>query len=374
MYGYLENKDFSLNFFNKINYLFLFNQFRDYFCYLKIFIFNVGENMIIKTPARLHITLIDLNGSYGRIDGGIGFSIKDPQFILEGEKTSNQEISIEFDDKITDEEAIEECNLKIRDASELIKEHYNINNGFKFKVHNAFPPHSGFGSGTQIALATAKLITESVGIEASSVELSSIVGRGGTSGIGTHCFKDGGFIADGGHSLKEKNGFLPSSASKASPPPLIGRYEFPEEWDVIVAIPPYGLSIHDGEEVDLFKKFCPLPKGEVEQISHIIFMNLIPFMLEKDIEGVGWCVDKLNKIGFQKAELTLYDERMFNLMQAMRDAGAYGVGMSSFGPVVYTIADENNREDILKAIKNILGEDASIFVTKGHNEGYTIER
>ena len=38
-------------------------------------------------------------------------------------------MSIEFDDKITDEEAIEECNLKIRDASELIKEHYNINNG-----------------------------------------------------------------------------------------------------------------------------------------------------------------------------------------------------------------------------------------------------
>ena len=39
--------------------------------------------MIIRTPARIHITLLDLNGSYGRIDGGIGFSIQNPQFILE---------------------------------------------------------------------------------------------------------------------------------------------------------------------------------------------------------------------------------------------------------------------------------------------------
>lgn len=330
--------------------------------------------MIIKTPARLHITLLDLNGSYGRMDGGIGFSIAEPQFILESEKVSGHGISIEFNDKITDEEAIEECNSKIIDAANLIKEHYNIEDGFKFKVHTAFPPHSGFGSGTQIALATAKLITETAGIKATSVELSTIVGRGGTSGIGTYCFDNGGFIADGGHSLKEKSGFLPSSASTASPPPLLGRYEFPEEWDIIIAIPPYGLSIHDGEEINLFEKFCPLPIREVEQLSHIVFMNLIPFMIEKDIEGFGWCIDNINKIGFQKAELTLYDERMHNLMQTMRDAGAYGVGMSSFGPTIYTVVDERNKEDVLKATREFLGEEAHIFVTKGQNTGYAIKK
>ncbi|MCQ2978033.1 MAG: hypothetical protein MJ232_08470 [archaeon] len=330
--------------------------------------------MIIKTPARLHITLLDLNGSYGRMDGGIGFSIQDPQFILEMEKTDDGEISIEFDEKITDEEAIEECNLKINNASEAIKEHYNIDAGFKFYVHTAFPPHSGFGSGTQIALATAKLITETEGIEADSVELSTIVGRGGTSGIGTYCFETGGFIADGGHSLKEKSGFLPSSASNACPPPIIGRYDFPQEWDVLVAIPPYGLSIHDGEEVNLFERFCPLPDGEVEELSHIVFMNLIPFMIEKDIEGFGWCIDEIHKRGFQRAELTLYDERMHNLMQTMRDAGAYGVGMSSFGPTVYTVVDEKNKDAVYKATREYLGPDAPLFFTKAQNSGYTIEK
>ena len=269
---------------------------------------------------------------------------------------------------------LEECDLKIRQAYEDICNHFDIDSGFDFKVHNAFSAHSGFGSGTQIALAAAKLITETVGIKKSSVELSSIVGRGGTSGIGTYGFEDGGFIADGGHSLKEKATFLPSSASSACPPPLIGRYEFPQEWDVLIAIPPYGLSIHDGEEVNLFQRFCPLPQREVEQLSHIVFMNLIPSMLEKDIEEFGKCIDEIHKRGFQKAELTLYDERMHNLMQHLRDNGAYGVGMSSFGPTIYSVVDERNKESVLKATREFLGEDAPIFITKGQNSGYVIEK
>ena len=84
-------------------------------------------------------------------------------------------------------------------------------------------------------MATAKLITETVGISGvEGKELSTIVGRGGTSGIGTYVNELGGLIVDGGHSLVEKPGFLPSGASKASPPPLIARYEFPEEWDILV--------------------------------------------------------------------------------------------------------------------------------------------
>ena len=42
--------------------------------------------MIIKAPSRIHMSLIDLNGSYRRIDGGIGLALSEPQFILEIQK------------------------------------------------------------------------------------------------------------------------------------------------------------------------------------------------------------------------------------------------------------------------------------------------
>ena len=42
--------------------------------------------MIIKAPSRIHMSLIDLNGSYRRVDGGIGLALADPQFVLEVEQ------------------------------------------------------------------------------------------------------------------------------------------------------------------------------------------------------------------------------------------------------------------------------------------------
>ena len=67
--------------------------------------------MIIKTPSRLHMTLIDLNGSYGRFDGGIGLTLNNPHFVLESEETEKG-ITIDFDDDITNPEVLDECITK----------------------------------------------------------------------------------------------------------------------------------------------------------------------------------------------------------------------------------------------------------------------
>ena len=48
--------------------------------------------MIIKTPSRLHMCLIDMSGAYGRIDGGIGLTIDQPNFIIKGEESDTKDI------------------------------------------------------------------------------------------------------------------------------------------------------------------------------------------------------------------------------------------------------------------------------------------
>ena len=327
--------------------------------------------MIIRAPARIHMSLIDLNGSYRRIDGGIGLALSEPQFVLEVQQTESG-VTLEFADTVDDEEAILECSEKIPDAAERTIEHFNIDSGFHFIVHQTYPPHSGFGSGTQIAVSTAHLITETMGIEIASRELSSIVGRGGTSGIGTFTHDLGGFIVDGGHSVEEKPGFLPSGASKAKPATLIARYEFPEDWKILIAIPKVNKHMNGQDEVNVFQDCCPIPKDEVDKVSHLILMNLIPFMLEKNIKEFGWCVSELQKVGFNKLEHSL-DDSFLPTMKAIEDAGAYGVGISSFGPVLYTVFDDENA-DIVEKTKEILGEDGTVFVTKAQNHGFTIEK
>ena len=291
--------------------------------------------MIIRAPSRIHMSLIDLNGSYRRVDGGIGLALADPQFVLEVEQIESG-IELEFADTVTDEEAILECQEKIPDAAQKTIEHFDIDSGFRFIVHNTYPPHSGFGSGTQIAVSTAHLITETMGIEVESRELSAVVGRGGTSGIGTYTHDLGGFILDGGHSKEEKPLFLPSGASQAKPATLIARYDFPEEWNILIAIPYIEKHMEGDDEVDVFQTYCPIPKEEVEQVSHLILMNL-------------------------------------PTMKAIEEAGAYGVGISSFGPVLYTMFDESNA-DIVEKTKEIIGDKGTVFVTKAQNHGFVIEK
>lgn len=315
------------------------------------------------------MSLIDLNGSYRRIDGGIGLALKEPQFVLESEETEKG-VTFEFDKKLNDEEAIKECSEKIPNAAEKVLSHFGIESGFHFKVHSTYHPHSGLGSGTQIALATGELITKTLGIDVETKELSAIVGRGGTSGIGTYVNQLGGLIVDGGHSIKEKSGFLPSAASTARPPQLIARYDFPEEWNILVAMPEIDYYVNGQQEVDIFQTYCPIPRDEVEKVSHLILMNFLPFLLEKDIENFGWVVSELQKVGFNKLEHDL-EPNILPVMKEIEDAGAYGVGISSFGPAVYTVFDDSNK-DIVKATEKIVGKDR-VFVTKAQNHGSVIE-
>ena len=58
--------------------------------------------MEIETSARLHLSLIDLNGSEGRIDGGIGITLKNPSLILECDFNDSQTEILFEDFKICD--------------------------------------------------------------------------------------------------------------------------------------------------------------------------------------------------------------------------------------------------------------------------------
>ena len=329
--------------------------------------------MKIQTPSRLHITLIDLNGSYGRIDGGIGLTLADPHFILEA-VPADSGVTIEFakdcGGSASEQQA---CIGKVTAAAEKAISRYTPETGYHFTVHQLCPAHSGLGSGTQMSLAAAKLIAEYAGQHPASIELAALVGRGGTSGIGAHAFDLGGFIADGGHSLKEKKSFMPSSVSTAKPALLLGRYVFPEDWSVLLAVPTFGNRFNGATELNIFQTHCPVPKTDVEQVSHLVFMNMIPFLIEHDIEAFGHALDQIQSVGFNKIELTLQPQKLTDLMNDMREAGAYGVGLSSFGPTVFTVFDTHN-QDIVRATQELLGDEGQVIVTHAQNHGAEILR
>ena len=47
----------------------------------------------ITTPSRLHVTLIDMNASMGRVDGGIGLTLDEPVISIYAEKATDIQIT-----------------------------------------------------------------------------------------------------------------------------------------------------------------------------------------------------------------------------------------------------------------------------------------
>jgi len=317
-------------------------------------------NMIkVVSPSRLHLTLIDLNAELGRIDGGAGITLESPGMELLAAEADNVEI---VGDSL--------LAGKMRKAADAL---LPAGKGIKLQINDSLPDHVGLGSGTQAAFSAAAAINKMYGLGKSVRELAIAIGRGGTSGIGVAAFENGGIILDGGHKFKDKCAFSPSAASHVPPGPVLFRRDFPD-WPIVLAIPDTK-GAHDTEEVDIFKKYCPIPLAEVQGICHVILMQMLPALVEEDLESFGRAINHFQLVGFKRREVELQPRPVLDIMEYMRDNGAGGSGISSFGPVVYGIVGSSGEgKRLLKEAQRMLDESlgGKTLLTKAKNRGADI--
>ncbi|TXT67343.1 MAG: Beta-ribofuranosylaminobenzene 5'-phosphate synthase [Promethearchaeota archaeon] len=327
----------------------------------------------VTTPCRIHLSLIDENGYTGRVDGGIGLMLDRPNVVFEA-SNSAEEFKIEAHRYYR--ESIDVINEK---ASKVFKAFKIDNKNFHFHLKQYYPSHVGLGSKTQLSLAIATSIAKLKNLDVSHKTLTKLVERGGTSGIGWRGFETGGFILDGGHDFgkgREKETFLPSSAANAADPALtILRYNIPEHWRFVLVIPSVKKGAYGDEEVSIFQSHTPIPRKEVNEVSHQILMKIIPGILKGDLGCFGEGLRNIQSIGFKKIEIELQHNIVKNLLQFMKDHGVKAYGMSSFGPSVIGITEsQNEAKKLLRTVKNHLKHTGGHFyLCKPNNTGAKFE-
>ncbi|MHA1144091.1 MAG: beta-ribofuranosylaminobenzene 5'-phosphate synthase [Candidatus Helarchaeota archaeon] len=324
--------------------------------------------LIVKTPSRLHFSLIDLNGSLGRVDGGIGVALNYPNVVIEIEPSENSHFEI----------SARKNQSLIQELVEKIIQNFDIHHGFHLHVKEQIPNHVGLGSKTQLCLAIAYAISRMIQRTPNIKELARMTSRGGTSGIGVNIFQKGGFVLDAGHSYGnglEKNSFLPSSASIAPPPPILFHSTLPEDWLFVNAIPYLGRDIHGKEEVNIFQTSCPISDEEVGKVCRIILMRILPGIKTNSIELFGRGLTELQNVGFKKLEVDLQPELIKNLIRFNLENGAHGAGISSFGCLTYGIVKGINEARKLKVkIQDFLDkkDGGKVFISSVKNSGFEI--
>lgn len=130
------------------------------------------RRVIVSTPSRIHLTLIDMHGGSGRVDGGIGITLDEPGILLEAELSPVLQVGG------GDDATRERVGLL---AAEVLQK-LGAGGSVAITIRSRYPAHVGLGSGSQFSLAVARAVSELHGRHLTVRELARLVGRGGWGG------------------------------------------------------------------------------------------------------------------------------------------------------------------------------------------------
>lgn len=211
----------------------------------------------LRAPGRLHLGFLDPAGTLGRRFGSIGL-------VIDGVATELQ-LGAASTDQL--EAGSPAAQVELERASrylQLLREHTGRHEPLRLQLDQVLPPHAGFGSGTQLALAIGRAFAHWHGLALSSMTLAHWLARGLRSGIGIAGFDQGGLLVDGG------------PGADGMPAPLLSRIAFPPAWRVVVVQDQGHRGLSGTQEKQAIATLQPLPQALSADICHQVLMRVLP--------------------------------------------------------------------------------------------------
>ena len=288
---------------------------------------NPASEISIKSTARLHMGFFDLHGGLGRKFGSIGLSLATPTIALSAQMSSQLQV-----------EGITSVVDKVASIAQQFITKLNLSGSVRFNIRQHIPEHAGLGSGTQTALAVGAAISQLYKLNLSTAQIAELTGRGGRSGIGIAAFDYGGLLIDGGRAARTN-----TSLSKLSSnvPPLLARYDFPEDWRVLLILDASQPGIHGEVEREAFKQLPEFSESLAAHLCRYVLMQAMPAIVEQDLTAFGFAIQELQShVGdyFAPAQGGRYaSQQVGAVLQALQNMGVACFGQSSWGPTGFAV-------------------------------------
>jgi beta-RFAP synthase len=296
----------------------------------------------VSTGSRLHFGLLacgDIRPGGVRQFGGAGMMIDDPGVTLQAVSDQGDGVVIdpEFESSVVAAADIERVVGWLAD----VRGSETHLGGCRIEIRGTIPAHSGLGSGTQLALATARAAAGLWDMPSTSVELAGRVGRGLRSGIGIHGFEHGGFLVDAG------------SRKESEIAPLVSRVDVPSGWRIVLAGPESGEGVSGAVEREAFACLGGMSEVTTGELTRLLFQSVLPGLCEADIEETGEGLYEFGRlVGESFASVqggSYWNPQMSSLVEWARGAGIRGVGQSSWGPTIWMLVPDAGVAESLSA-------------------------
>lgn len=241
------------------------------------------------------------------------------------------------------------------------------NESFAVTIEQAIPAHSGLGSGTQLALALAAALHHLTGHAGDVSDYASLTERGARSGAGIGLFASGGVVVDGGRSESTRV------------PPVVAHAAFPEAWRIILVTDVSQRGISGDAEREAFAALPQFAAVHAGEICRRVLMQVLPGLAEADIGSFGAGISAIQAIvgdHFAPAQggSRFRSPSVEALLRDLAEAGATGIGQTSWGPTGFAFVGdaETAARLVADASRRSAEMRLDIRVCKGLNRGAII--
>lgn len=277
----------------------------------------------VDAPSRLHLGFLDPNASLGRRFVSLGLVID--AFATRLEISPARETSVASDDP-RQHDAVRRLARHL----DTLQRETGWSQPMQVRLRSAPPAHSGFGSGTQLALALGRAFCAVHGLELSTRRLAAMLGRGERSGVGIAGFDQGGLLLDGG------------PGPGGTPAPVLARLDFPAAWRVLLVLDKRTDGLSGAAERAAMDQLAPFPRELAADLCHQVLLKVLPAVIEQRFEPFAEGVSRIqSQIGdyFAPAQGgSMYTSAAVAVfMDWLRTQGPAGLGQSSWGPTGFAV-------------------------------------
>lgn len=229
----------------------------------------------------------------------------------------------------------------------------------RIDVRSAPPSHSGLGSGTQLAHATALGLNVILGdVFPPPRVVAERLDRGKRSMIGSFGFTQGGLVID-----------APSTGRIAC---LAHRVPMPDDWRVVLVLPASANKKFGVQEQAAFDSIMAEQTLRSRRLEDLITNQMIPAVESCNFEQFCNSVYEYGRLSgeyYVDVQGGIYNGPVItSVVDSLLRMGAKGIGQSSWGPVVFCWCENQQAaNEMLTRINEHFGELADAWITRVRN-------
>jgi beta-RFAP synthase len=327
------------------------------------------KSVVVTTGARLHFGLLAHGQPACREFGGIGVMIDRPGFVIRGAAANVDELACGAWHGRVEALLAKLRSDSLRSDGLLSDGARNLFTGpLRLEIVQAPPAHAGLGSGTQLGMAVAKLLSILAGEhDMPAAELAHRAGRGLRSALGLHGFQHGGLLVEAGQ------------RSPGEISPLVARVDFPQHWRFVLARPVGASGLSGAEEINGFARLPPMAEAVTDRLCRIALMEILPSVIEHDVVQAGESIGRFGRlVGEYFAPIqggVLADERMRRLAGVLESRNIHGFGQSSWGPTLFVLCpDADSASQLARDLaQDPAGAECEFTIARPRNQGANAE-